>query len=462
MKHCQIIAKLLLLALVCAGQPTVPLDAAKPLVVMIEGGTKGTGIVFHVDAQRRAWILTANHVVRPGGTAVAKPTVRFFGTVDDVAATLRSEKSEDNDLAVLTAPAPAGVTFPFGLIGEVEKLGERASVRAIGYPGSRRWGATLTASPVSDVSLMQISVETSLITNGYSGGPLVDAAGRVVGMVQSTGQAEAQALRIDRAVELLRRDLKLTVSLRSAPAPVLGGAARPVPVEPPVPFEPKAGTAWTNPKDGLVYRWIPKGRFRMGCDAADCEADEKPVHTVNFPTGFWIGETEVTQEAYTRVARKASPSKFKGPRRPVENVDWNEASAYCRMVDMRLPTEAEWEYASRAGTPGQTYGRLKEIAWYDSDTSAGTQEVGTLSPNAWGLRDTLGNVEEWVADWYGEKSYSTSPARFPKGPTTGRERVVRGGSMASMIPESVTVSNRYSEFPTYRGYVGFRCAGEAR
>jgi formylglycine-generating enzyme required for sulfatase activity len=96
----------------------------------------------------------------------------------------------------------------------------------------------------------------------------------------------------------------------------------------------------------------------------------------------------------------SNPSHFKGPQRPVENVTWDDAAAYCRAVGMRLTTEAEWEYAARAGSTAARYGELDDIAWYDKNSQQKTHDVKGKRPNAWGLYETLGNVWEWVADWF--------------------------------------------------------------
>jgi formylglycine-generating enzyme required for sulfatase activity len=197
---------------------------------------------------------------------------------------------------------------------------------------------------------------------------------------------------------------------------------------------------------------IPPGTFNMGCSASNqfgCNSDENPVHAVTLTNAFYMGRYEVTQAQWT--ARMGSnPSNFQSasaqvpaaqvPNRPVEKVSWNTVQGFLSATGMRLPTEAEWEYACRAGTttafhgwPAQTAGTNNDtlvgnIAWFSSNSSGQTRPVGGKAPNGFGLHDMSGNVWEWVNDWYSGSYYASSPSTNPPGPATGSARVLRGGS----------------------------------
>jgi formylglycine-generating enzyme required for sulfatase activity len=216
-----------------------------------------------------------------------------------------------------------------------------------------------------------------------------------------------------------------------------------------------------NPKDGQQYVWIQPGKFPMGCSEGDneCDADEKPTHPVTITKGFWLEQTPVTQEAYQRV-KGTNPSHFRGEKRPVENVSWNQANEYCEAAGGRLPTEAEWEYAARANSREPRYGEPKTIAWYSENSGGQTHDVGLKKANLWGLQDMLGNVWQWTIDWYDEKYYANSPSKDPTGPAAGKYRVLRGGSW---IYDSryLRASDRVRGEPDYRfAYIGFRCIRE--
>jgi formylglycine-generating enzyme required for sulfatase activity len=213
---------------------------------------------------------------------------------------------------------------------------------------------------------------------------------------------------------------------------------------------PLAGDTRIHPKDGLTYVWIPPGNFMMGCLPGDPEAfdNESSAHPEQIAEGFWLCRTQVTQAAWKKVMGGGNPSHFKGDQLPVESVSWNDAVAYCKAIGGRLPTEKEWEYAARAGTTESRYGPIDRIAWYggSSGKSKGTTHpVGELDANAFGLYDMLGNVWEWTADNYDEKT-----------------KVLRGGSWGD-ITGSVRASVRAGVGPSDRSiYVGFRCVGELR
>jgi len=214
-----------------------------------------------------------------------------------------------------------------------------------------------------------------------------------------------------------------------------------------------------NSQDGLTYVWIPPGTFMMGCSPGDseCRPDENPAHQVTLTRGFWIGQTPVTQAAYKKVVG-GNPSHFRGDQLPVESVSWDDAQAYCEGVGMRLPTEAEWEYAGRGGSTAARYAPLVRIAWYDGNSAGTTHQVGQKQPNGYGLYDMLGNIYEWVNDWF--EYYQNSPSQDPSGPGSGAWLVLRGGDYGD-DPRNVRVSCRGGGLHSYRhDFGGFRCGGE--
>jgi formylglycine-generating enzyme required for sulfatase activity len=245
------------------------------------------------------------------------------------------------------------------------------------------------------------------------------------------------------------------------------------PVEPPQRTfsAPAIGTVRENPKDGLKYVWIPAGTFMMGCSPGDteCSDSEKPSHQVTITRGFWIGQTPVTVGAYKRFARTMGRQMPVAPNfntgwanenMPIANVSWDDAQTYCGWIGGRLPTEAEWEYGARGGSTEARYGNLDEIAWYNQDSGKQAHDIAQKRPNGFGLYDMLGNVWEWVSDWYDEYFYQSSPSQDPSGPASGQDRVLRGGSW-NYRSRDVRVSSRSRPGPGGRNVNhGFRCGEE--
>jgi formylglycine-generating enzyme required for sulfatase activity len=211
---------------------------------------------------------------------------------------------------------------------------------------------------------------------------------------------------------------------------------------------------------------IPAGEFMMGSDSG--EPNEKPRHWVRITKAFEMGKYEVTQTQWNAVMG-ANPSNIKGDDRPVETVSWNDVQEFLKRLNARddgyryrLPTEAEWEYAARAGSTADKVADLDAVAWYSGNSGSETHPVGRKRANPWGLYDMLGNVWEWCADWYGADYYTSSPVEDPQGPGSGSIRVVRGASFldGAYVPRGAS-RNGYG--PVIRSFIlGFRCVREAR
>jgi formylglycine-generating enzyme required for sulfatase activity len=197
--------------------------------------------------------------------------------------------------------------------------------------------------------------------------------------------------------------------------------------------------------DGVVIELvlIPAGPFDMGSpdnEVGRFGSMEGPVHRVRITRAFYMGKHEVTQEVWEKVMG-TNPSNFKGAKNPVENVSWDDCQDFLKKLNalakaqgnFRLPTEAQWEYACRAGTKtrfcsGDADAGLTDYAWFGANSGGTTHPVGEKKPNAWGLHDMHGNVWEWCADWWEQDYYGKSPRDDPTGPVTGAGRVLRGGS----------------------------------
>lgn len=233
----------------------------------------------------------------------------------------------------------------------------------------------------------------------------------------------------------------------------------------------------------LQFLHIPAGKFLMGSETGF--EDEKPIHEVEITKEFQLCKYQITQQQW-KIVKENNPSYFIGEYLPVECVSWFDAQEFIQELNSqsldyyyRLPTEAEWEYAGRAGGNKCTMNNLDENAWYGNnsgkkrinalkiwkmgqwdygeyllDNKCTTHSVGKKRPNNWGLCDMVGNIFEWCEDWYGK--YSVEPVKDPVGSYFGSERVVRGASWVSPINEC-SLTNRFKYNPLSRYYnIGFR------
>ena len=255
------------------------------------------------------------------------------------------------------------------------------------------------------------------------------------------------------------------------------------------------GLPWRvkDKSSGIEMLLVPPGKFVMGMSPGDTQAEnnEKPAHDVTLTQPFYLGRTEVTQSQWVKVSGN-NPSYFHSLKDrdsmikklmndgltkseaeakaakesadigsfPVESVSWNDCQQFCAKTNLRLPTEAEWEYSCRAGVRKPTYGNLDDIAWIDKNSSGMTHPVGKKLPNALGFYDMLGNVFEWCSDIYGKGYYKSCEDGVvdPKGASEGSARVLRGGYWG--IPSyNCRSSSRSYDGPDDRDHgLGFRVA----
>jgi len=214
---------------------------------------------------------------------------------------------------------------------------------------------------------------------------------------------------------------------------------------------------------GMKFAYIRPGTFQMGSPPAEkYHQGDEFQHTVRITRPFYMAVTEVTQQQFETVMG-FNPSNFDGNDLPIEKVSWNWARDFCQKLSekegcaYRLPTEAQWEYACRAGSnsAAPTQAELNQIAWYQDNSGGTTHPVASKKPNKWGLYDMLGNVSEWCRGYY-HTDYPEKTAEDPNGPLHGAYKVIRGGSWGFFAP-SLRPAARASEPPSYQlKQTGFR------
>ncbi|MGF1579134.1 MAG: formylglycine-generating enzyme family protein [Gemmataceae bacterium] len=226
---------------------------------------------------------------------------------------------------------------------------------------------------------------------------------------------------------------------------------------------------------GMEFVWIPPGKFLMGSPHDEPERDDnEPQHEVRLTKGFWLQTTAVTQRQWKEVMGK-NPSEFRGEELPVECVSWDDCQEFCQKLtelsghQIILPTEAQWEYACRAGTTtpfwfGETI-RTDQANYLGEHPYAGSEKgqfrdrtvaVKSFPPNGWGLYEMHGNVVEWCRDWYGE--CGSEPQIDPQGPTEGRHRVIRGGNWGSGARHCRSAYRNRLHPENRVAHLGSRCA----
>lgn len=229
---------------------------------------------------------------------------------------------------------------------------------------------------------------------------------------------------------------------------------------------PRMGRDFAVSDPAIAMVWIAPGAFLMS--STHGAGDDTRV---TLTRGYWLGQTEVTQGQWQAVMDLVPlPSQFKGSERPVERVGWPTVMIFCQRLSDReraagrlpegyrytLPTEAQWEYACRAGTTGIYAGNIPAMAWYDANSGGETHPVAQKQPNAWGLYDMEGNVMEWCADWYA--GYPGGSVSDPAGPATGQFRVSRGGSWAGTVGSCRSALRFWGSPDASNAATGFRVA----
>jgi formylglycine-generating enzyme required for sulfatase activity len=444
---------LALLLMLSAAASAQDLDTALSAVVRISGTrggepVRGSGFVVGLDRDK-ATIVTSSHVIEGVQQLevifAADPTEIYpGGTVFGM----------DADLAVfqVRGALPAGVTTLSFEVKSRPRSGE--ALFLLGFPQMELAPRT-TQRALSGRrgTLLLIDQE---IGEGFSGGPVLQG-GKVVGVVIGTADQTTYAVSALVAREALEGWGVKLGGQRRASAPSTATQAKPL-----ASAREKCVPGEERTEAGIVFVRICPGTFTMGLSENDAQAEvsERPAHQVTL-SEFWIGKTEITNQQY-----RGFRSDHQGEASlPATSVSWDDAKAACEHFGGRLPKEAEWEYAARAGSQtawsfGGNEKLLGKYAWYSKNSGNTPHPVGTKKPNAWHLLDMHGNVWEWVADWYG--TYSAAVQSDPAGPTTGTYRVLRGGSFG-FPPTGLRSAVRGGGGPEVRGGdVGFRCVRAPR
>jgi len=372
--------------------------------------------------------------------AAAKAAVADSVVVDTAVAKVAAV-----DSAVVSTPAAKVVTAPAVVDKDAKKVATADSVVVVDTTAAK---VAVADSAVVDTAAKKVAVADSTVVD--TAAAKVAAADSAVVDTAAAKVAAADSAVID------------TTAAKIAAAPVKRA-------EKPAPAPPKIHPVST-PDIDMVF--VKGGAFKMGCAGDDegCIGDERPRHEVKLGN-FFIGRYPVTQKQWASVMG-INPSHFEGgdwASMPVEQVSWNEIQEFIRRLNAmtgrkyRLPTEAEWEYAARGGANDngakfEGHRFLDDIAWYDYNSGGQPHTVGGKQPNELGLHDMMGNVWEWVDDWYDKNYYRESHIKNPRGPRLGTDRVYRGAYFNSAEGHCRSSIRNYNK-PGYRAInLGFRLA----
>jgi formylglycine-generating enzyme required for sulfatase activity len=422
-----------------APAPTLSITPSQSAVVFNADGTPNGNATFTVTTNTGEWDAVSSQT----WCKVTKTANGF--TI-----------SADANLTT-TAPAPATVT--------VTATGATAIVINVTQAAA---AATLSLTPAGQTA----------IAFAADGTPDGNAAFTV-----ATNQSAWDAVSSQTWCKVTKTSTGFTVSAAAntafaAPAPatvtVTAGEATPAVIEV---TQAAAGDFTETGVSGVSFEMVAVagGTFTMGAAAGDTEADsdEKPAHEVTL-SDFYIGRVEVTQALWLAVmgswpGTAPSGTYGLGDSYPAYYVSWNDIQSFISELNTqtgknyRLPTEAEWEYAARGGAESEGYkysgsNTVGDVAWYSSNSSSKTHEVGTKAGNELGIFDMSGNVWEWCSDWYSSSYYTSVAQTNPAGPVNGSSRVARGGSWTN-VAATCRVSYRGDSTPGYRSHgMGFRLA----
>jgi formylglycine-generating enzyme required for sulfatase activity len=423
----------------------------------------GTGIIVGLSGEA-AYIITASHVIGPA----VNPDVTFHTERGRSFPAKLLGKAEGN--RGLAGMLVQGINTRGLRVLDLDVQTEVSGgepVIVIGFPRLLGTDWAVTTGSITGLSGETLTLQAP-IEEGNSGGPVL-VEGKVVGLVVE-GQGQ-----FGHAVPAATVQFAIRSWAMGGRRPSSAGPSTPVPPPAAVPANEITG------KDGAPMVLIPAGEFLMGSPEGEGGEDEHPQHRV-YLDAFYMDRYEVTTARYATflkgTSRKA-PDEWEQVElsqhgnRPVVGIDWRDAEAYCRWAGKRLPTEAEWEKASRGpdgrpypwgkdapGSLNANFGLTSSMSVYsDRLEPVGSFESGK-SP--YGVHDMAGNVWEWVADWYDERFYAQSPPRNPKGPASGKAKVLRGGSWIDG-PVTLRSADRFLFHPNGRFiWVGVRCARDAQ